>query len=180
MHFELFLVLRPVRELLSEARIMLNPLAALHPSYLDSVEAYYSATVDAALICLRFGEAISERETCRILAEQIEELGLPIVVPMAMERSEVEHFYNEHLPHYEYYVQQYPCRGGDSVIHRILDALASQVESCDRFDRKPTVKYEPERQEDDHVPPTEGSFDDLPIIEGMAAPERAPSEWTLG
>lgn len=120
--FDVFLVLRPFREIVSELKIILRPLCRLDPRVLGRVEAFYCETADCALLNLGFSSSL-DRATRRELASAIRNLGLTAIIPSELGAEERRRFYLEHLAEYDTYLQQYRSSAATSIIDCILDTL---------------------------------------------------------
>lgn len=126
--YEVCLLTSPVRNVMSRLRKMVSPLYRLHHKTLDCVELHYSEERDALLLRLCFSELHLGRDRQRELVQCLAESGFEVLESSEITASEKPRFEQLLRDQYEVRIQQYPSPESPSVISKLLDSLAAQLE----------------------------------------------------
>jgi len=125
--YDIYLLMRPFRELVSELRHLLEPLHGLEERLAVGAEGYYAPRLDTALLAIRFDRAQAARLGQKRLRSLVASVGLPIITPETLSFEHRCQFFLEHLANYTTYVQQYRSCGEPSLIDRVVADLADHA-----------------------------------------------------
>ena len=126
--YDLFLVLHPFRDNVTEFQIMVRPLASLEHHQLLGAEGYYARRIDTALLVLRFPRRLVVHRGAPAIHALVGRTGLPMVVPDELGPAQRRRFFLDHLTGYRVYVQQYPDRDDHcSLAVRTIGCLAEHA-----------------------------------------------------
>jgi len=127
--FDIYILMRPFREIVAELRHLLEPLHSLEQRLAAGAEGYYAPRLDTALLAIRFDRAQAATLGHARLRSLVASVGLPIITPEALSFEHRCQFFLEHLANYTTYVQQYRSRDERSgLIDRVIAHLAEHAE----------------------------------------------------
>ncbi|MBT8493869.1 MAG: hypothetical protein KJO07_12525 [Deltaproteobacteria bacterium] len=125
--FDIYILMRPFGEVVPELRRMLSPLHDLEQKLAVGAEGYYSPTLDAALLAIRFDRRLAASVGRSRLRSLVASVGMPTITPDDMPFERRCEFFLEHLATYTTYVQRYREDNGESVIDEVVTSLADHV-----------------------------------------------------
>jgi hypothetical protein len=126
--YDVFLVLHPFRENVSEFRILVRPLSDLGRKHMVGAEGFYDQHLDTALLVLRFPEELVQHWGEKIINTFARRTGLPMVIPSELSPTQRRQFFLEHVSSYDTYVQQYwDANDPTPLAVRVLEHLEQHV-----------------------------------------------------
>ena len=141
--FDIYILMKPFGEVVPELRELLAPLHDLERRLAVGAEGYYSPSLDAGLLAIRFDRRLAAQLGHARLRSLVASIGLPTITPDQMPFERRCEFYLEHLAAYTTYVQRYR-QGRTSVIDNVLTTLADHVLDgivVPRIEPKVSTKY---------------------------------------
>ena len=110
--YDVYLVLPGFSSNVDRYRLMVAALSVVGREYLPEVEAFYQASLDTALLALRFSpHAVAHlgEDSLHLLAHRSR---LPMIVPACLDTPQRRRFFLEQLPSFEMKALRF--RGGNS------------------------------------------------------------------